>query len=85
MKIKTIYQADRELLCTESIRRVVYGEATGRERSALSVFAGSLKRESRRASALGPHHYAQGISKHFGASPLFQNVSFTVSEATALG
>ena len=28
---------------------------------------------------------AQGISKHFGANPLFQNVSFTVSEGDRIG
>ena len=28
---------------------------------------------------------AQGISKHFGANPLFQNVSFTVSERDRIG
>ena len=28
---------------------------------------------------------AQGISKHFGANPLFQNVSFTISEGDRIG
>jgi ATP-binding cassette subfamily F protein uup len=34
---------------------------------------------------LPPIINAQGISKHFGASPLFQNVSFTVSEGDRIG
>jgi ATP-binding cassette subfamily F protein uup len=34
---------------------------------------------------LPPIINAQGISKHFGANPLFQNVSFTVSEGDRIG
>ena len=34
---------------------------------------------------MAPIINAQGISKHFGASPLFQNVSFTVSEGDRIG
>jgi len=34
---------------------------------------------------LAPIINAQGISKHFGASPLFQNISFTVSEGDRIG
>ncbi len=34
---------------------------------------------------MAPIINAQGISKHFGANPLFQNVSFTVSEGDRIG
>src|SRR5580700_3895069 len=36
-------------------------------------------------NALPPIINTQGISKHFGANPLFQNVSFTVSEGDRIG
>src|SRR5579863_1786242 len=50
-----------------------------------ATFAGNLKRDIRRSRSLPPIINAQGISKHFGANPLFQNVSFTVSEGDRIG
>jgi len=57
-----------------------------RKLSASSAFADSLKTgSSGDRKPLPPIINAQGISKHFGANPLFQNVSFTVSEGDRIG
>jgi len=49
------------------------------------TFTDSLKRESLGdRPPLPPIINVQEISKAFGANPLFQNVSFTVTEAIAL-
>src|SRR5437660_12225287 len=45
----------------------------------------SGKGRTRRAQPLPPIINAQKISKAFGAQPLFQNVSFTVSEGSRIG
>jgi ATP-binding cassette subfamily F protein uup len=44
-----------------------------------------LRQPARKTHSLPPIINAQGISKAFGASPLFQNVSFTVSEGDRIG
>ena len=49
-------------------------------------FADSLKSEPQgETKSLPPIINAQGISKAFGANPLFQNISFTVSEGDRIG
>src|SRR5438477_10920039 len=45
----------------------------------------NLKIGHGRPQSLPPIINAQGISKAFGAKPLFQNVSFTVSEGDRIG
>src|SRR5271168_874846 len=54
-----------------------------------SAFPDNLKRKDycklRRPPPLPPILNAQGISKAFGANPLFEDVSFTVSEGDRIG
>jgi ATP-binding cassette subfamily F protein uup len=50
-----------------------------------SAFPDNLNPGTGEAKSLPPIINAQGISKSFGANPLFQNVSFTVSEGDRIG
>src|SRR5258705_10578961 len=52
---------------------------------ARSMFPDSLENRHSGAASLPPIINAQGISKAFGANPLFQNVSFTVTEGDRIG
>ena len=49
------------------------------------VTPATFRQPARKTHSLPPIINAQGISKAFGASPLFQNVSFTVSEGDRIG
>ena len=92
MEIETIHHFNQDLLCTTVSGSLAVALGTrvvappSRKLSACSAFADSLKTgSSGDRKPLPPIINAQGISKHFGANPLFQNVSFTVSEGDRIG
>src|SRR5579864_3943045 len=70
---------------------IVYSQVVGARAASIRDFPDNLKRHqiARRNSGstppLPPILNAQGISKAFGAKPLFQNVCFTVSEGDRIG
>ncbi len=48
-------------------------------------YSGSRRYSRRKLTPLAPLISAQGLSKRYGVAPLFQNVSFTVSEGDRIG
>src|SRR6202050_5182689 len=64
-----------------AIPRAAHGSSTARRLALLII---SIK-TFRSHSSLPPILNAQGISKAFGATTLFQNVSFTISEGDRIG
>jgi ATP-binding cassette subfamily F protein uup len=67
------------------ISTTVDGENQPRLLSGLSLCPDNLKTDYWRPQSLPPIINAQRISKTFGAKPLFQDVSFTVSERDRIG
>jgi ATP-binding cassette subfamily F protein uup len=63
-----------------------YPASPDRRSPTLAALPDSLKVESlEKSKPLPPLINVQGISKSFGANPLFQNISFTVSEGDRIG
>ena len=67
------------------ISTTVDGENQPQLLSGLSLCPDNLKTDYWRPQSLPPIINAQRISKTFGAKPLFQDVSFTVSEGDRIG